>query len=415
MRVFYIGYLFPEAEYYSNKAMSFAAGRFEKGLILGLNNQSIVKLDINSIEPTLGKYPKARLFVKSRTIELDSSIIGKSVSYLNLPFMKHIWLFISLLIRIILWKKHAGKEPTVIISYNADVPLIQLGLFAEKIHIKYVPLIADLPFYNSNRNDNTMKAFLSRIGYNSQIKKLSRIKNAIVLNENVAKDFGIKDYIVIDGAITNAEECRGIETINHKNKTIMYCGSLDEFHGVDKVLSLSKILLDYVFIICGRGFKWVNTLKKASLENSNLFFHEDVSNEQLNELYKEASLLIIPHPTNYMQLRYQFPSKLMTCMSTGIPTLTTPLPGISSDYKDYVLISENDDVESLASIITMFFSIPYEERIAFGKKSREYVLKNKNWRVQSSKILTFLEEVIDDEKSTKNDVQVTNKGGRESI
>lgn len=385
----------PQDEYLKNEAMSFAAGRFEKGLLCGLSKIYNVHINTISIEPQVGKFPKGKLFVKGKKLDLsDIRWNSISVGYINLPFIKQMCIFCFIGVRLIYWNIKFAKEKKVVITYNIDVPLIQIGLFAQKMGIIYLPIIADLPFYYEiKKNKFTIEEMLSLIGYRSQLKNLTKIYRAMILNENVSIDFNLKNWILIDGAITEDEIQK--YDVNNKNeisdrRTVIYCGSLDIFHGSDKLLELVVRCKNINFIICGRGKKWAQKFIEASKEFKNLKFYGAVDDQELRHLHEQADLLLIPHPINYKQLRYQFPSKLMTCMASGIPVITTPLPGITSEYSKYIQITDDDSVVCIESAIEKFFSEPEQIRKMKGEKARVFVLQNKTWLVQADKIVKYL-------------------------
>lgn len=62
MKILYLGYLLPEEDYKNNKALSFAAGRFERGFINSLSKYAGV--ETITIEPALKRFPKGRFWIK---------------------------------------------------------------------------------------------------------------------------------------------------------------------------------------------------------------------------------------------------------------------------------------------------------------------------------------------------------------
>ena len=397
MQILYVGYLFPEGEYAKKKALSFAAGRFEKGLIKGLYKNGITDIVLFSIEPQLCVFPKGRLIVRKRKLEIIEGIKASSITYVNLPFLKHACIWFAMFFHILKWALRNRQKERYVISYNADVPIIQLGLLAEKIGIKYMPVLADLPFYEKNENGRTIKSILSEIGYRSQIKNIKKLKTAMVLNMNSAIDFAIPHYVVVDGAINEYEENFSIDYFpSTSRKNILCCGSLDVYHGTDKLLEIADKRRDFEIFVLGRGRLWAKTIRQAQESLPNLFFFEDASDEIISSLYKTTDLLIIPHPTHYKQLRYQFPSKLMTCMATGIPVVLTPVPGVGKEYSGIVNITEDDSVGAIIRSIDSFFEKKPEDLKKQGKMAREFVLKNKTWEIQAQRIIDFLKGNIDD-------------------
>lgn len=390
MKVLYIGYIMPEEEYSSNSAFSFAAGRFERGVLSGLTNSSdIESVNVFCVEPQSYKFPKGKLWVPSRQLQLNLPLdSAKSMGYINFPFIKHICLYLGLKKEISNWKKRNKDEKKVIVSYNADVPIIQVGLSSEGLNIHYCPMLADIPYYQEVKKEFSVRSFLSGLGHKSQHKNLPRLHSAIVLNENAAIDFHIPKWLLVEGAVSDAECLQKVERhATSEKKKVLYCGALDLFHGTDKILLLAKENSDIEFHVCGRGYEWMHKVISASKKQANLIYHGAVSNVELADIQNQMDLMIIPHPTDLLQLRYQFPSKLMTCMSTGIPVVMTPLPGIPDEYRQYVYIAKSDSIHDLnASIREALHDDKVKER---GRLAREFVIKEKNWSVQTDRIIQF--------------------------
>lgn len=85
MKILYLGYLLPEEDYKNNKALSFAAGRFERGFINSLSKYAGV--ETITIEPALKRFPKGRFWIKKREelSLIDRKTKSKSLGYINFP------------------------------------------------------------------------------------------------------------------------------------------------------------------------------------------------------------------------------------------------------------------------------------------------------------------------------------------
>lgn len=398
MKVLYIGYLLPEEDYKKNKALSFAAGRFERGLVDSLSKNDKIDIETITIEPVLNRFPGGKFWIKKREklSLLDTQTNSTSIGYINFPFLKHICLYNEMWKYIQNWAKKYPREEKVIISYNADVPIIQIGLRAEKNGIHYIPILADIPFYDEIQDQQhiSLSRRLSKIGHESQYKNLPKLKQAVVLNENAAADFHLPNHLLIEGAITEAEtHFKIVHSGPEERKNVFYCGLLGPFHGTDSLIDAAKRLPDISFQLCGRGesSEYISKIESAANGLKNLHYFGEVDNDKLRTLQAEADLMVIPHPIALKQLRYQFPSKLMTCMSTGVPVLMTKLPGLPVEYSQHVLFVDGDSGEKIADGIRKFFSIDFEKRIQMGIDARNFVIQNKTWDIQGKKIIHFAE------------------------
>ena len=86
-------------------------------------------------------------------------------------------------------------------------------------------------------------------------------------------------------------------------------------------------------------------------------------------------------------MKYSFPSKNMEYMVSGTPVLTTNLPGMPEEYKDYVYLFEDESVQGMARKIREVLSLPTNELYRKGRAAKEFVLNEKNNICQTHKIL----------------------------
>ena len=396
MEILYVGYALENESYYNNKAASLAAGRFEKGLLSGFKNGQS-NIEVVTSEPN-SYYPKAKFFITKKKLNISNDIVSTRLFYINVPIIKHLTLGVSLLVECLRWMYKKRNSKRVIISYNMDTPILQVLLFVQKIGIKYVPIICDLPFYEEVEHSRKgIRQHLSSLAHKSQFKNISMPAGLIILNENVKKDFSIIKTILIEGGVSEQDIKEKVEKTEQNDKFILfYSGSIDIFHGSDKILSIAKRLDPhrFTFIVCGRGEEWAEIFEQNTTETSVLQYKGVVSNEELATLQSNADLLLIPHPTSLKQLRYQFPSKMMDYMLTGVPVLTTPLPGLPDEYRKYVYYTNTDNEKDLFQEILNISQIDFDKRNEKGLKARDFVINEKNWDINTNKILNFFRNEI---------------------
>ena len=111
-----------------------------------------------TIEPALKRFPKGKFWIKKREelSLIDRKTKSKSLGYINFPFLKHICLYAGMWRNIQKWKKKYPEETKAIISYNADVPIIQIGLRAERGGVHYIPILADIHYYDDVEGQEKM-------------------------------------------------------------------------------------------------------------------------------------------------------------------------------------------------------------------------------------------------------------------
>lgn len=104
----------------------------------------------------------------------------------------------------------------------------------------------------------------------------------------------------------------------------------------------------------------------------------------------DADLLINPRPTHEEFTKYSFPSKNMEYMATGTPVLTTNLPGMPEEYKQYVYLMEDETEQGVCKVLLSVFSESESIRFEKGLQAKRFVLKQKNNAKQAERLLRIL-------------------------
>jgi len=102
-------------------------------------------------------------------------------------------------------------------------------------------------------------------------------------------------------------------------------------------------------------------------------------------------MLILDHKRK--KLKILFSSKNKEYMVSGTSTLTSNLPGMSEEYKQYVYLIEDETVEGLTNTLRGFLSKTKEELHQKGMIARWYVLHNKNNVIQAKKMIDMINEM----------------------
>ena len=80
----------------------------------------------------------------------------------------------------------------------------------------------------------------------------------------------------------------------------------------------------------------------------------------------------------------------MEYMSSGTPVLTTHLPGMPSEYNQYVFFIDDESVEGMKISMEKLISMDRKALKKMGLNALEFVRLNKNNFVQSRRILDFI-------------------------
>jgi len=325
----------------------------------------------------------------------NEELSGISVPFINTPISKVITRFFSMLFygyKTLL----KNKKTQGIIVYGAYLPSLVSGYILSKtFKVPLIGILTDPPAL-SNSRDNKIKKYLRKIEKILTSLFLKKVNKLIVVNENLAIDFSPQTpYIVVNGFIDRHEfsnaknKDENIET--NKNTIIFaYTGSIEKKYGIKELVEgfLKASVENAVLEICGRG-DFDNELREISKNYRNIIYHGFVLPDKALEIQRRAHFLINTRPLNESYTKYSFPSKMLEYMASGKPIITTLLPGMEP-YKDFLIILEDNNPETISKIIRKLCLDDYSKYIAIGIKAKEFVLKNNTIEALGEKILNFL-------------------------
>ena len=171
----------------------------------------------------------------------------------------------------------------------------------------------------------------------------------------------------------------------------MYAGLLDARYGV-KMMVDGFVLADLPNVelhIYGDG-PYAEELTRVTEKHPNVVYHGTVMNDVVVQAELDADLLINPRPTHEEFTKYSFPSKNMEYMATGTPVLTTCLPGMPEEYKQYVYLIEDETEGGVCQVLMQIFEQSDEDRIEKGKQAKRFVLEAKSNVCQAKKIMRLI-------------------------
>lgn len=202
-----------------------------------------------------------------------------------------------------------------------------------------------------------------------------------------------KKSIVIEGFVDiNMSRVHVERSFDDKKIICIYAGLLHRKYGVEALVqAILKTNINNVELhLYGTG-DYVETIEK--INDPRIVYFGIRPNDEVVEAELNATLLINPRPTNQEFAKYSFPSKNMEYMVSGTPVLTTRLPGMPDDHKKYVFFIETESAEGIKEALEQILSHGKEYLYKFGAAAREFILLEKNNKIQSKKILDFLDDI----------------------
>lgn len=366
--------------------------KFNWNLIKGIESGDICDFTYISSLP-VSDYPFFPLKkIKKYTWKIE--IEGKNIEILQIPFinlsiLKIITRFFSGLYYSI--KKFNNiKNKGGVIVYSVHVPYMIIGYIISKIYnIDYIGIWTDPPAVKLAR-ENILKSKLRNFEYFISKYFMGKVSKVITLTKYLAEDFAPnKPYLVMEGILGN-KEIKDKKINKSDIIKIVYTGTLDKRYGVKNIIEGFKMANEKKMRleIYGKG-DYEKELIKESECNENISYKGFVSNDKILDIQRSADYLINARSSKDEYVKYSFPSKTLEYMISGTPVISTMLPGIPDEYKNYFLVLKDNDAKTVCNMIKKIKNISQEERVSIGIKAQKFAL-NKNYIVQGRRIINFI-------------------------
>lgn len=177
-------------------------------------------------------------------------------------------------------------------------------------------------------------------------------------------------------------------------RVMLYAGGIRKAYGLDRLLEAFALVgdPDWEFHIYGGG-SFASEFAALAAEVAGARYLGVKDNDVVVEEQERAALLVNPRLSGHEYTRYSFPSKIIEYMGSGVPTLTTRLPGIPDAYAPYLLFFEDESLEGMRRTLEQVFGMAEDERRAVGHRAQHWIATTKSARAQAGVVLDLLTSV----------------------
>jgi len=333
-----------------------SANNFQKKIISGFKENNF-DFDVLSA-PFIGAFPVnyKKIFFKgfkNSNSEHDYIKFNNIWGFRNISRARNLKKKIKSIIK-------TSQEDKAIIIYSPHTPFLEAAVFAKKKDpkIKISMIVPDLPQY---MNLNDKKSIIYRIGKKYDIYKFYKLNkfvdSYVILTEAMKGILNInkKPCLVVEGVIDEAEsfEIHNVEKLREQGcRYVVYTGKVNYKFGlkelVDSFVSIKDESLRLV--LCGNGDA-VDYIKNKAEGDSRILYQGQVSSSKAKAWIVNADILVNPRQNNEAFIKYSFPSKNLEYLSSGKPVIGYMLDGMKPEYKGFMYIPEDNDIDSLCKTI----------------------------------------------------------------
>ncbi len=387
-----------ETQVVKNGGFLMSGYKSQESIISGIEKNLSLNMDSinNLIVPTFPKYKK--IFIKKYWWTDDNLNSNSIISIINIPYLNKLSRNISMGKAVKKWIRHnKDSDVTVFIYAMGSHTMIATKHIKKKLpYAKIVLIVPDLPLY-MDLQQSKFKRFLKSIDWKIIKKYMKNVDYYVLYAKHMVDFLGLKndDYILMEGLIKPEDYSLKLVTQpNDSKKIIMYAGILEEDYGLKLLLdAFSKIEeKEYELWIAGTG-KLSAEIERISKIDKRIIFFGYVDKQKLLELELKSTILVnmrLPIETNS---KYSFPSKIIEYMLVGKPVLSFRLSGIPEEYFDYIIDIGSSNIDNIATIFKKITSLSSSELSEKGCKARDFILKEKNFMVQTRRILKLIKVI----------------------
>lgn len=402
--ILFLGRLFPrekEAEIKKKMktGMQDAANALQWNIIDGLDANDCGSVKILSYLP-IDSYPRGYadrriepyVFQHTEKYRSDDLVVGCT----NLTIVKQFANLVPFKKQVKAWLQQKDGRKKVLMLYTAMPMFLQLAKYAKRLDplVTICCVIADLPEFATASDLHGIKALYNRYQVAQCQRLYGNVDRFVLLTDQMAKKLGIRvPYMVMEGIAPEkkTEEDTTLAEKYKDEKYILYTGTLNYKFGIGELLDAFAQIKDpqLRLMICGFGQAEAR-IREEMARDPRIIFLGRVDRKQILPLQRGATVLVNPRQNNEEFTKYSFPSKTMEYLAAGVPVVAYKLDGIPNEYDGYLHYVQDDSIDSLAAKLQEICGLDAAERENIGRRGAEFVLQNKNPRVQARRILEFL-------------------------
>ncbi len=389
----YFGAFAPDRPDYKTPASSTAGNLFQLNFLSALRRSRLPMPQVYSYLP-MPSFPRHKqLIYRGGRDRLNDGTSVKFLPFLNLGPLKIATLGIASFAQTLAWSwRNRKAERRIVIAYNLNAPPAwPLWLACRLAKCEFVPFIGDIYVPGEVIADN----WLRRLEFDTQKRIIPKVDGLLVANKAIVEDFAQgRESLLIEGGVPESflRKFEGSAEREARAFHVVFAGQLSQLNGVELLLdAIAKVDDPSIRItIAGTG-PLHERVKKAAMLDSRIVYAGLLPHRDLVEVYKSADLVLSLRRTDNQTHRYVFPSKVVECLATGVPLLTTCTGHAASEFGPFAILLDEETPEALAAKIEEVMAWPEARRGEIGQRAQAYVRENRTWESNIVRLEAYLE------------------------
>lgn len=383
----------------STEKASVAPVNYETMLVKGLveNGAFVEAMSV----PPVAAYPHSRYMRISATEEtLACGVHVHWVPFVNVQVLKQWTIRRRVTGMLKRWLRQHRDDPNkAVMMYSVyppySAPAIRL---CKKYGCPLTAVITDLPEYMYTwKKRKGLRGWYANRLQKRMLALQTQCDSYVLFTKQMAERLGVekKPWMVSEG-FADASVYEDIPPQEkHNTKTIVYAGNLSRLYGIETLLDGFMMTEgDYELHLYGGGDS--TYIEQCAAKDTRIRFFGRVPRDEVLKALKQAHLIVINKPTADDYSNYSFSSKILECMLSGTPVLTTRVGGMPTEYYDYFYFIDDESVAGISHALTTTLERSEKELTDKGRSAQTFAQTEKNYRAMTKPVLEFLEKRASD-------------------
>ncbi len=383
----------------STEKASVAPVNYETMLVKGLveNGATVEAMSV----PPVAAYPHSRYTHIPATEEtLDCGVRVHWVPFINIQLLKQWTIRRRVTGMLKRWLRQHREDPDkAVMMYSIyppySAPAVKL---CKKYGCHLTAVITDLPEYMYTwKKSKGLRGWYAGRLQKRMMALQTQCDSYVLFTKQMAERLGVehKPWMVSEG-FADADVYEDIPPQEkHPKKTVVYAGNLSRLYGIQTLLDGFMMTEgDYELHLYGGGDS--TYIEECAAKDARIRFFGRVARAEALKALKQAHLIVINKPTADDYSNYSFSSKILECMVSGTPVLTTRVGGMPTEYYDYFYFIDDESVTGISRALTTTLERSEKELADKGLSAQTFAQTQKNYRAMTKPVLEFLEKRASD-------------------
>ncbi|WP_096779596.1 glycosyltransferase family 4 protein [Zobellella denitrificans] len=353
-----------------------------------------IDVELVSSEP-VSNYPRyKKIFFKGGLNDCKGYKLQK-LFFINVLVFKHITRLFSSIIS--LFSINKKKSFDIVFVHGVHSPyLVSSWLFCFLLKKKFVAILTDPPGVIIG-SDGAFSRFLKKIDVLIVRTLLSKADGVIAVAPGLIENLSLDtESIILEGFVEPSKALLS-KSFSNKQETVnfLYAGGLFKEYGINEFVdAFSSCKLDNITLtVLGKGSS-AEYIQGVSDKDPRIKYLGFKSGDELDGLFSGADVFVNPRMKDGYIENLSFPSKLLEYLSFGKPVLTTKLNSIPSDYDEFFIYFDSDNVTDFREKIEAVASMSKSELFTLGDKGKKFSLSQKTPQGHAHKVAMFINKIL---------------------